>query len=124
MQLCLPKPYGYPRGVHISLTSPAGMSLDVEAAVDALLEVGCYPASVSRAVSAIKHSGRYDCQVQVAIADDLDLPKIMAEAMIAVEIEAGYSSKGYHSRELRTREKSLSCWPAGIRTEILEKLAG
>lgn len=70
-QLLLPAPYGYAKGFHISLTAADGF--DEETTVGVVCMFGCPPRIARKAVSCLKHSGRYDCVMSPqAWGDGLD----------------------------------------------------
>lgn len=57
--LLLPAPYGYGRGIHISLRG-----VDSDTLAHVLLSYSCYKQAIPKIKTCLAASGRYDCVVQ------------------------------------------------------------
>lgn len=61
-QLCLPSPYGYGSGVHITLFTEC--ILDELQLIEVLKQYSCYPNAIPKIINSLKYCGRYDCSLQ------------------------------------------------------------
>jgi hypothetical protein len=68
--LLLAPPFGYPDGLHVSITAPNNKCVQVGAIAS---EFGCPPATVKKLIQCIRFSGRYDCLLSREVAESCSM---------------------------------------------------
>jgi len=105
--LALPKPYGYPAGLAISIRAPRERYFEIG---EVCGDYGCPDFVVSRVRDSIRGSGRYDCFVgwTVAVAvDDLQRDLAMIGSTLTVVPMPSHEYKLY--QELHPKEPVVPC---------------
>lgn len=88
---CLPSPYGWPSGIGISLTTSA--PVDKEKLSMILEQYSCYPPVISRVISSLEYSNRYDCRVQEGWYKNQHLKLKNELKQIGVTLKEQYDTK-------------------------------